>query len=193
MKKHSHKDVGLQLLLKKYKNIFRFSLLFQHPAISGNRIAPSSNFINAKGRALCHLILVIILLLLMSCSSQQIVKLTDDCLTTKGDIEYIPYAIGKKCTVKWDPSTSTDVKYEVRLLYYDLGPNCELLKKGQGAPTTVTSNEYCFDVKPGITILSVRTVSTVRAKPKKSRWVYSSDWRFAEDQKPWAIISSPQQ
>jgi hypothetical protein len=64
-----------------------FSLLFQPPAISGNFIAPSINFINAEGRALSHLILVIILLLFMSCSSQQIVELTDDCLITKGDIE----------------------------------------------------------------------------------------------------------
>ena len=171
----------------------RFSLLFQPPAISGNFIAPSSNFINAKGRALSYFILVIMLLLFLSCSSQQIVKLTDDCLTTKGDIEYIPYAIGKKCTVKWDPSTSTDVKYEVRLLYYVLGPNCELLKKGQGPRTTVYSKEYSFDVKPGVTIFAVRTISTVKAKPKKSRWAYSNKGLYAADQKPWGIISSPQQ
>ena len=73
------------------------------------------------------------------------------------------------------------------------GPNGELLNKGQGAPTTVYSNQYSFNVKPGITILSVRTVSNANAGLKKSRWAYSSDWRFAKDQKPWAIISSPQQ
>jgi len=176
------------------RNIFlNCSLLFLPPANPINSMTPSSNFLNAKGRAISHLILVIILLLFMSCSSQQIVKLTDDCLTTKGEIEYIPYAIGERCTVKWDPSTPTDVKYEVRLLYYVKGPNCELLKKGQGAPTTVYGNEYSFDVKPGITILSVRTVRTVKAKSKKSQWVYSNDGRYAVDQKPWAIISSPQQ
>jgi len=138
-----------------------------------------------------HFILVIILLLLMSCSSQQIVELTDECLITKGDIEYIPYAIGERCTVKWDQSTRTDVKYEVRLQYYVLGPNCELLKKGQGPRTTVYSKEYSFDVKPGVTIFAVRTISTVKAKPKKSRWVYSNNGRDAVDQKAWVVISSP--
>jgi hypothetical protein len=170
----------------------RFSLLFQPPAISGIRIAPSIKFINARGRKLSHFILAIMLLLFMSCSSQQIVELTDDCLITKGDIEYIPCAIGERCTVKWNQSTRPGAKYEVRLLYYVLGPNWELLKKGQGAPTTVYSNEYSFDVKPGITIFSVRTVITAKAKSKKSRWAYSNNRRYAADQKPWAIISSPQ-
>jgi hypothetical protein len=128
----------------------------------------------------------------MSCSSQQIVESPEVSLITKGAIEYIPVAIGKKCTVKWDHSISTDVKYEVRLLYCVKGPNGELLEKGQGALTTVDSNEYSFNVKPGITILSVRTVSNANAGLKKSQWAYSSDWRFAEDQKPWAIIAEPQ-
>jgi hypothetical protein len=92
----------------------------------------------------------------------------------------------------WDQSTHNDVKYEVRLLYYVMGPNCELLKKGQGAPTPVHSNEFSFDVKPGITIFSVRTVNTVKTEPIKSRWAYSNNWRDAVSQKPWAIISDPQ-
>lgn len=169
----------------------RFSILFQPPVIFVKSKELSIKFVNARGGKLSHFILVIMLLLFMSCSSQQIVELTDDCLITQGDIEYIPYAIGERCTVKWDQSNSTDVKHEVRLLYYIKGPNCELLKKGQGAPTTVYGNAYSFDVKPGITIFSVRTVSSVKAKPKKSQWAYSNNGRYAVDQKPWAIISSP--
>ena len=171
----------------------RFSILFQPLVIFVNSKELSIKSVNARGRTLGHFILVIIMLLLISCSSRQIVELTDDCLITKGDIEYIPYTIGERCTVKWDQSTRTDVKYEVRLLYYVLGPNCELLKKGQGAPTTVDSCEYSFNVKPGITIFSVRTVSSVKARPKRSRWAYSNNGLYAVDQKPWAIISSPQQ
>ena len=176
------------------RNLFlHCSLIFLPPVNPINPMAPSINFVNAKGRALSYLIPVLLLLLLMSCSSQQIVKLTDDCFSIKGDMEYLPYAIGERCTVMWDKSTRTDVKYEVMLLYYVMGPNCGLLKKRQGALTTVHGNEYSFNVKPGITIFSVRTVSSVRAKPKKSRWAYSNNGLYAVDQKPWAIISSPQQ
>jgi hypothetical protein len=93
----------------------------------------------------------------------------------------------------WDQSTPTDIKYEVRLLYYVMGPNCELLKKGQGAPTTVLGNKFSFNVEPGITIFSIRTINTVNAESIKSRWAYSNNWQDAVDQKPWAIISRPQQ
>jgi hypothetical protein len=109
----------------------RFFLLFQPPVIFVNSKALSIKFVNAGRRTLGHFILVIILLLLMSCSSKQIVELPEVSLITKDAVEYIPFAIGKKCTVKWDHSISTDVNYEVRLLYCVKGPNGELLKKGQ--------------------------------------------------------------
>ena len=144
-----------------------FSLLFLSPAILVNSKRTLITFVSAWRGKLSHLILVIMLLLFTSCSSQQFIELTDDCLITKGDIEYIPYAVGERCTVKWDNSTRTNVKYEVRLLYYVKGPNCQLLNKGQGAPTTVNSHEYSFDVEPGITIFSIRTVSAVASASKK--------------------------
>ena len=86
MKKYSIKDVGIQLLLKKYKNIFRFSLLFQPPVIFVNSKAPFTSLVYTKWRALFHFILVIILLLLMSCSSQQIVELPEGSLITMDDL-----------------------------------------------------------------------------------------------------------
>jgi hypothetical protein len=169
------------------------SLLFLPPVIFVNSKVPLNRLVHTRWRALFHFIPVIIQLLFMSCSSQQIVDSADDCLTPKGDMVYFPYAIGERCTVMWDQSTPTDVEYEVRLLYYVMGPNCELLQKGQGAPTTVHGNEFSFDVERGITLFSIRTVNTVSAEPIKSRWAYSNNWRDAVDQKPWAIISRPQQ
>jgi hypothetical protein len=63
----------------------RFSILFQPLVIFVNSKELSIKSVNARGRTLGHFILVIMLLLFMSCSSRQIVELTDDCLITKGE------------------------------------------------------------------------------------------------------------
>lgn len=149
-------------------------------------------FINSSEFRYVIYIAVFILFSLLSCYPVRISELNNNCLDTNNDIKYIPYSIGKKCTVMWDKLTNTEAKYEVRLLYYELGPNCQLLKKGQEEPKAVYNNEYSFFVKAGITVFSVRTIIITKNKVLRSRWAYSNNSQYVSDHKPWAIISGSQ-
>ena len=135
---------------------------------------------------------VFVIFSLISCNPDREIGLKNNCLDIKSDIKYIPYSIGEKCTVMWDKITNSGAKYEIILLYYELGPNCQLMKKGQEEPKTVYNNEYSFFVKSGITVISVRTIITTKSKVLRSRWAYSNNQQYVADHKPWAIISISQ-